>query len=131
MSVKYYRNILELDATDMESIACIGLHHFYSDQPEVALRYYRYLLGFCICVFDENVTVIDVLSRRLLQMGLYNAELFNNLGLCSFYAQQFDVVTACFENALRLALDNNAADVWYNISHVAIVCIRLLFIFQF
>lgn len=56
-------------------------------------------------------------------MGLYNAELFNNLGLCSFYAQQFDVVTACFENALRLALDDNAADVWYNISHVAIVCI--------
>lgn len=54
-------------------------------------------------------------------MGLCNAELFNNLGLCSFYAQQFDVVTACFENALRLALDDNAADVWYNISHVAIV----------
>lgn len=58
-------------------------------------------------------------------MGLYNAELFNNLGLCSFYAQQFDVVTACFENALRLALDDNAADVWYNISHVAIVCIYM------
>lgn len=54
-------------------------------------------------------------------MGLYNTEIFNNLGLCSFYAQQFDVVTACFENALRLALDDNAADVWYNISHVAIV----------
>jgi len=54
-------------------------------------------------------------------MGLYNAELFNNLGLCSFYTQQFDVVTACFENALRLALNDSAADVWYNISHVAIV----------
>lgn len=58
-------------------------------------------------------------------MGLYNAELFNNLGICSFYAQQFDVVTACFENALRLAFDDNAADVWYNISHVAIVCNKL------
>jgi len=46
MSVKYYRDILELDATDMESIACIGLHHFYSDQPEVALRYYRLLHNF-------------------------------------------------------------------------------------
>ncbi|XP_050535609.1 tetratricopeptide repeat protein 8-like isoform X2 [Daktulosphaira vitifoliae] len=53
-------------------------------------------------------------------MGLYNTEIFNNLGLCSFYAQQFDVVVVCFENALRLALDDNAADVWYNISHVAI-----------
>ncbi|XP_050434000.1 tetratricopeptide repeat protein 8 [Adelges cooleyi] len=98
MSVKYYRETLDLDATDMESIACIGLHHFYSDQPEVSLRYYR----------------------RLLQMGLYNAELFNNLGLCSFYAQQFDVVIVCFENALRLASDDEAADVWYNISHIAI-----------
>jgi len=122
MSVKYYKDILELDATDMESIACIGLHHFYSDQPEVALRYYRYLLlDIFFFIFDDNF-----LCRRLLQMGLYNAELFNNLGLCSFYAQQFDVVTACFENALRLALDDNAADVWYNISHVAIVCIRLV-----
>lgn len=72
----------------------------------------------------QNVNNIDDLCRRLLQMGLYNAELFNNLGLCSFYAQQFDVVTACFENALRLALDENAADVWYNISHVAIVSIE-------
>ncbi|XP_050520348.1 tetratricopeptide repeat protein 8-like [Daktulosphaira vitifoliae] len=98
MSVKYYKKTLEWDATDMEAIACIGLNHFYSDQPEVALRYYR----------------------RLLQMGLYNTEIFNNLGLCSFYAQQFDVVVVCFENALRLALDDNAADVWYNISHVAI-----------
>lgn len=56
-------------------------------------------------------------------MGLYNTEIFNNLGLCSFYAQQFDVVVACFENALQLALNDNAADVWYNISHVAIVSI--------
>lgn len=64
-------------------------------------------------------------------MGLYNAELFNNLGLCSFYAQQFDVVTACFENALRLALDDNAADVWYNISHIAIVYIQVLILFSF
>lgn len=57
MSVKYYRDILELDATDMESIACIGLHHFYSDQPEVALRYYRYgvvliiMLNFFFLIF--------------------------------------------------------------------------------
>lgn len=50
MSVKYYRDILELDATDMESIACIGLHHFYSDQPEVALRYYRFVYYFENCV---------------------------------------------------------------------------------
>lgn len=54
-------------------------------------------------------------------MGLYNAELFNNLGLCCFYAQSFDMVVSCFERALSLAINENAADVWYNIGHVAIV----------
>ena len=54
-------------------------------------------------------------------MGLYNAELFNNLGLCCFYAQHFDMVISCFERALSLAINENAADVWYNIGHVAIV----------
>ncbi|KAI5711000.1 hypothetical protein M8J76_015337 [Diaphorina citri] len=87
MSVKYYKLILKRDATCMEAIACIGVNHFYNDQPE---------------------------------MGLYNAELFNNLALCCFYSQQYDMVVTCFERALSLALNENAADVWYNISHVAI-----------
>ena len=59
--------------------------------------------------------------RRLLQMGVYNAELFNNLGLCCFYSQQFDHTISCFERAIHLATEENIADVWYNISHVAIV----------
>lgn len=54
-------------------------------------------------------------------MGLYNAELFNNLGLCCFFAQQYDMVMICFERALSLAINENAADVWYNIAHIAIV----------
>jgi len=54
-------------------------------------------------------------------MGVHNAELFNNLGLCCFYAQQYDHTISCFERALNLATDENAADVWYNISHIAIV----------
>lgn len=57
-------------------------------------------------------------------MGLYNAELFNNLGLCCFFAQQFDMVITCFERALSLAINENAADVWYNIAHIAIVSIH-------
>lgn len=60
-------------------------------------------------------------------MGLYNAELFNNLGLCCFFAQQFDMVITCFERALGLAITENAADVWYNIAHVAIVSIFIFF----
>jgi tetratricopeptide (TPR) repeat protein len=54
-------------------------------------------------------------------MGIYNAELFNNLGLCCFYAQQYDMTVTCFEQALNLATDEAVADVWYNIANVAIV----------
>lgn len=54
-------------------------------------------------------------------MGVYNTELFNNLGLCCFYAQQYDMALSCFERALSLASDENMADVWYNIGHLALV----------
>ena len=54
-------------------------------------------------------------------MGVYNAELFTNLGLCCFYAQQYDMALHCFQRALALASDENTADVWYNIGHVALV----------
>lgn len=40
-SVKYYRNIVVEDAMNSEAIACIGMYHFYNNQPELALRYYR------------------------------------------------------------------------------------------
>lgn len=59
--------------------------------------------------------------RRLLQMGVYNAELFTNLGLCCFFAQQYDMTLNCFERALSLASDENMSDVWYNIGHIAVV----------
>lgn len=54
-------------------------------------------------------------------MGLYNTELFNNLGLCCFYSQQYDMTVSCFERALSLAIGDTAADVWYNIANIAIV----------
>lgn len=44
MSVKHYKIIAQEDASHAEAIASIGLHHFYNDQPEIALRYYRYSL---------------------------------------------------------------------------------------
>jgi len=54
-------------------------------------------------------------------MGVSNAELYNNLGLCCFYAQQYDMTFNCFMRALAIATDDNVADVWYNIGHVALV----------
>lgn len=97
-AVEHYREVLKVDSTNVEAIACIGTHHFYNDQPEIALRFYR----------------------RLLQMGVYNAELFTNLGLCCFYSQQYDMSLHCLQRALALAQDETAAEVWYNIGHVAL-----------
>ena len=62
-----------------------------------------------------------VYCRRLLQMGVFNAELYNNLGLCCFYAQQYDMVLTCFERAISLADDQSLSDVWFNIGHIALV----------
>lgn len=62
-------------------------------------------------------------SRRLLQMGVHNAEIFNNLGLCCYYSQKFDMSLHCFQRAIALATDETMADVWYNIGHVALVIV--------
>ncbi|KAB5562117.1 hypothetical protein PHYPO_G00014320 [Pangasianodon hypophthalmus] len=98
-ATEYYKDVLKQDNTHVEAIACIGSNHFYTDQPEIALRFYR----------------------RLLQMGVYNCQLYNNLGLCCFYAQQYDMTLSSFERALALvSSDEEQADVWYNIGHVAV-----------
>eukprot|EP00744_Colponema_vietnamica_P015647 GILI01021941.1.p1 GENE.GILI01021941.1~~GILI01021941.1.p1 ORF type:complete len:520 (-),score=157.53 GILI01021941.1:66-1583(-) len=97
-AIQIFKKVLHFDSCNPEAIACLASHHFYTDQPEVALRFYR----------------------RLVQMGINNAELWNNLGLCCFYASQYDMCLSCFERALALADDSNMADVWYNIGQVAI-----------
>lgn len=89
-AITFYKKVLSLEASNVESIACLGSHFFYSDQPEVSIRYYR----------------------RLLQMGVNNTELWNNLGLCCFYASQYDMALNCFERALSMSSDDNMADVW-------------------
>lgn len=58
--------------------------------------------------------------KRLLELGLNSAELWNNIGLSAYYASQYDISLSCFERGLLIADDNAAAEIWYNISHVAI-----------
>lgn len=41
ISANLYKQIVHQDAMNIEAIACIGLQHFYSEQPEMAMRYYR------------------------------------------------------------------------------------------
>ncbi len=97
-SIALYKEVLLLDNCNFEAIACIGSNHFYNDMPEIGLKFYK----------------------RLFELGINSAEVWNNLGLCAFYANQFDFCLSCFERGLILADDETASDIWYNISHVAI-----------
>eukprot|EP00817_Percolomonadidae_sp_ATCC50343_P001436 CAMPEP_0117421598 /NCGR_PEP_ID=MMETSP0758-20121206/2640_1 /TAXON_ID=63605 /ORGANISM="Percolomonas cosmopolitus, Strain AE-1 (ATCC 50343)" /LENGTH=490 /DNA_ID=CAMNT_0005203783 /DNA_START=24 /DNA_END=1492 /DNA_ORIENTATION=- len=97
-SISYYEKVLDIDASNIESIACLASNSFYEDEPEIALRLYQ----------------------RLLQMGVNNTEIWTNIGLCCFYASQYDMTLNCFERALALADDDNMADVWYNIGQVGV-----------
>lgn len=99
-SIEFYRQVLKLDNTNIEAIACISANHFYNDQPELSLKFYR----------------------RLLQMGANTSAIFNNIALCCFYAQQYDMIVACFFKALACATtDEERAEIWYNIGEVALV----------
>lgn len=97
-SIALYKEVLLLDNCNFEAIACIGSNYFYNDMPEIALRFYK----------------------RLFDLGINSAEVWNNLGLCAFYSSQYDICLSSFERGLILAEDETASDIWYNISHVAI-----------
>lgn len=66
-------------------------------------------------------------TRRILSMGAHSCELYCNLGLCCLYGGQIDLVLPCFQRALRLAITaEQRADVWYNLSFVAMVRERFI-----
>jgi len=62
-SVDFYKKVLSVENSNLEAVASIASYHFYTDQPEVALRFYK----------------------RLIQLGVHSAEIWNNLGLCCFF----------------------------------------------
>lgn len=81
-------------------MANIAAYYFYQDQPEIATKMYQ----------------------RLMQLGMSTAELWNNLALCCFYSNKFDLFFTCFSRALDLARDQplELSDIWYNIGTVYI-----------
>ncbi|CAH8480156.1 unnamed protein product [Heterobilharzia americana] len=97
-SVAVYKTISEIDNMNIESLASIAMYYFYEDQPEISLKYYR----------------------RILQYGYESTELYNNLGLCTYYTQQYDICLSFFNQAIALSDATNFADVYYNLSHIAI-----------
>ena len=95
-SAALYKSVLQLNPCNIEAIASLAAHNFYSDHPEVALRFYR----------------------RLLQLGISNLEIWNNLGLGCYYAGQYDLSLKCVERAMDC--DDSNGDLWYNLAHIAI-----------
>ncbi|KRZ74911.1 Tetratricopeptide repeat protein 8, partial [Trichinella papuae] len=93
-----FKQVLKKESVDVESIACLATHYFYNDRPELAQRFFR----------------------RLLQMGVMTTETLLNIGLCCFNAQQFDLAIDCLQQAITLAEDEQAADVWYNVGKIAL-----------
>lgn len=96
LSIDTYKQVVRLDASHVEGLACLAASYFYAGYPEMSLRYYR----------------------RLLQMGVSGPEIWNNIGLCCFYSSQFDLALNCFGRAIQLADDHS--DIWYNVGHVGI-----------
>ena len=41
-ATKFYKDVLHQDNMNIEAIASIATHYFYTDQPEIALKFYRY-----------------------------------------------------------------------------------------
>ena len=99
-SVTLYKEVLINDNCNFEAIACIGANYFLNNNPESALSFYK----------------------RLFELGFGSPEILNNLGLCSFFANQFDLCITCFEKALLYPEINDltSSDIWYNLSCAAI-----------
>ncbi|KJH48231.1 tetratricopeptide repeat protein [Dictyocaulus viviparus] len=91
-----YKKILIMQANNIEAIACIATNYYYGDKPEIALCYYR----------------------RIMQMGVNNAELMMNIGLCCFACQQFDFALSSVQRAHSTASDDIAGEIWYNTGHI-------------
>jgi len=94
MCVGFDRNLLGYFQINEKHLMFILLFYWFNHvfpQPESSIRYYR----------------------RLIQMGVSNSELWNNIGLCCFYAAQYDMSLGCFERALGMANDDVMADIWW------------------
>ncbi|KAL4715549.1 hypothetical protein ACJJTC_009175 [Scirpophaga incertulas] len=99
LAVKEYRMVASENPSNIEATACIAMHNFYNDQPEIALRYYR----------------------RLLATTNAGPEIYNNLGLCCLYCNQWDLILPCFRQALYFSTDPEiSSDIWFNLVQTAL-----------
>lgn len=93
-----YKQALRLENNNIEAVACIANHYFYEDCPEVSLRFYK----------------------RLLELGVNNSEIWNNMAFCLFTNSQFDLFMPCLIRAVNCGDDSTLSDIWYNIAQIAL-----------
>lgn len=95
-----YREVLEMDGSNVEAMACLAANQFYTDQPQLSLRLYR----------------------RLLQMSVGDSQVWNNVGLSCYFSRQYDMSLGCFARALEQAAGDAStlSAIWYNIGCVAL-----------
>lgn len=97
-SFTHYKLALALENNNIEAVACIANHYFYEDSPEISLRFYK----------------------RLMDLGVNNTELWNNISVCLFNNSQFELFYPCLQKALNMTQDPMLlSDLWYNISQMA------------
>ncbi|KAG5448517.1 Tetratricopeptide repeat protein 8, variant 2 [Clonorchis sinensis] len=93
-----YKQVANLDSTHTGALNAVAAHYYHEGQPEVALNVYR----------------------RMLLLGFESAELYNNLGLCAFYAQQYETCINYFNQAIQMSTSKSAAEIFYNVAHIGI-----------
>lgn len=99
-ALQLYRLAAKLQPINVEALASIAVGYFYDNNPEMSLMYYR----------------------RILSLGVHTSELYCNIALCCLYGGQIDLVLPCFQRALLMATQpEQKADIWYNLSFVAVV----------
>ena len=91
--------MLKIDQASVEAIASLGAVTFYEDQPETAELFYSYL-------------------ERL---GIVNSAVMNNLAITALNSRDYANVGPAIVAALSLSIDSEEkAQIWYNISHIAL-----------
>ena len=51
-SIGLYTSVLQQDYNDVEAMACIGIYNFYDEKPEVAAKYFQFVVcGFFFGLF--------------------------------------------------------------------------------
>lgn len=67
--------VLEYDAGNVEAIACLGSYQFYSDQPEIAMIYFRRILqiGMQLCGMLRHSFCCGRYSRQLQSGNMHSA----------------------------------------------------------